>query len=214
MILVSQAGWRLRSNRSAACQSKWPPDTLQYETSLRCAHVIVLFEKHGIFEDFITKHWPNGNTEDDERIRRHYLSIKQRYEEATAVGENRSDATGQTATLKDLFDDDWACEVVDALGEPSTWEPWVQEWMRTLSHTLTRVKAADPAYSRAWGRGWRALRLGMEHGESSERLWISPSWEIYERWCFVKIGQMLVDALPGVELAQDSKYLDGTAGRP
>jgi hypothetical protein len=41
----------------------WPSDTLQYETSLRCAHIIVLFEKHGIFEEFKTKYWPNGNTE-------------------------------------------------------------------------------------------------------------------------------------------------------
>jgi len=123
----------------------WPPDTLQYETSLRCAHIIVLFEKHGIFEEFKTKHWPNGNTEDGERLRRHYLSIKQRYEEASAVGENRSGTTGQAATLKELFDDDWASEVVAALGEPSTWEPWVQEWMKNLSHALMRVKAADRA---------------------------------------------------------------------
>lgn len=50
--------------------------------------------------------------------------------------------------------------------------------------------AADPLYSRAWGRGWRALRHGAE-GPGSERLWVSPSWEIYERWCFLELGRLL-----------------------
>jgi hypothetical protein len=56
--------------------------------------------------------------------------------------------------------------------------------------------AADPIYSRAWGLGWRALRSGVEGDSNPERLWVSPSWEIYERWCFVRIGQSLEAALP------------------
>ena len=60
---------------------------------------------------------------------------------------------------------------------------------------LTAV-AADPIYARAWGRGWRALRRGVESGETAERLWVSPSWEIYERWCFVRLAKMLRTAAP------------------
>ena len=60
---------------------------------------------------------------------------------------------------------------------------------------LTAV-AADPSYARAWGRGWRALRRGLESGPSVERLWVSPSWEIYERWCFLRLGQLLSAARP------------------
>ncbi|MEO7273200.1 MAG: DUF2357 domain-containing protein [Vicinamibacterales bacterium] len=56
--------------------------------------------------------------------------------------------------------------------------------------------AADPVYARAWGRGWRALRHGVDAAERAERLWISPSWEIYERWCFLRVGKMLAAALP------------------
>jgi hypothetical protein len=55
---------------------------------------------------------------------------------------------------------------------------------------LTAV-AADPAYSRAWNRGWRALRRGVESAPADERLWISPSWQIYERWCFIRLGKVL-----------------------
>jgi len=56
--------------------------------------------------------------------------------------------------------------------------------------------SADPAYARAWGRGWRAIRAGFEGEVENERLWISPSWEIYERWCFVRLGRLLEAALP------------------
>lgn len=60
---------------------------------------------------------------------------------------------------------------------------------------LTAI-AADPIYSRAWSRGWRALRPGVDSSDASERLWVSPSWEIYERWCFLRLGQLLGAALP------------------
>ena len=60
---------------------------------------------------------------------------------------------------------------------------------------LTAV-AADPAYSRAWSRGWRSMRNGLESDAATERLWVSPSWEIYERWCFVRLGQLLSGAFP------------------
>jgi hypothetical protein len=60
---------------------------------------------------------------------------------------------------------------------------------------LTAI-AADPIYSRAWGRGWRALRDGVESEMSTERLWVSPSWEIYERWCFLRLGKLLALSTP------------------
>jgi len=60
---------------------------------------------------------------------------------------------------------------------------------------LTAI-AADPAYSRAWSLGWRALRQGIEANAATERLWMSPSWEIYERWCFVRFGQLLAARMP------------------
>jgi hypothetical protein len=44
--------------------------------------------------------------------------------------------------------------------------------------------------------GWRALRRGLDASESAERLWLSPSWEIYERWCFMRIGKLLEEQIP------------------
>lgn len=60
---------------------------------------------------------------------------------------------------------------------------------------LTAIDA-DPLYSCAWSRGSRALRRGIECDISIERLWISPSWEIYERWCYLRIGKLLSAQMP------------------
>ncbi|MEZ5288064.1 MAG: DUF2357 domain-containing protein [Vicinamibacterales bacterium] len=57
--------------------------------------------------------------------------------------------------------------------------------------------SADPLYARAWGRGWRAIRHGVEGDVTDERFWISPSWELYERWCFMKLGSLLEQHTPG-----------------
>jgi len=57
---------------------------------------------------------------------------------------------------------------------------------------LTAI-AADPKYSRAWRLGRKVLREGFDSNVSAERHWISPSWEIYEKWCFLNVGQLLVE---------------------
>jgi 5-methylcytosine-specific restriction protein B len=120
---------------------KWPPDTLQYETSLRCAYVIELFEKNGIFEEFKAKYWPNGNTADGERRRRHYLTIKQRYEAYSANPGKQTVLPTAPGDGPGVFD--WVGDAISDLGEPSTWDSGVQNWMNDISHTLSRVKAAD-----------------------------------------------------------------------
>ena len=75
--------------------------------------------------------------------------------------------------------------------------------------------SADPAYGRAWRLGWCILRRGIEGDLADERLWISPTWEIYERWCFVRVKQWLTDThevewSPRVEKnVSDSRILKG-----
>lgn len=60
---------------------KWREGSeISYTTSLKCGYVIDLFEKHGIFEDFKTNHWPIGNTPAGETKRLFYLRIKQQYD--------------------------------------------------------------------------------------------------------------------------------------
>lgn len=49
--------------------------------------------------------------------------------------------------------------------------------------------AAHPLYARAWRLGWKVLRpgAGIEDDAPEDRLWTSPTWEVYERWCFARL---------------------------
>lgn len=75
--------------------------------------------------------------------------------------------------------------------------------------------SADPAYGRAWRLGWFILRRGIEGELADERLWISPTWEIYERWCFARVKQWLTDtyavewSAQGEKTASDFRILKG-----
>jgi PD-(D/E)XK nuclease superfamily len=71
---------------------------------------------------------------------------------------------------------------------------------------LTAI-AADPAYARMWNRGWRALRHGIESPPTTERLWMSPSWQIYERWCLLRLGRLLMTTFPTWRFCLDVKHL-------
>ena len=59
--------------------------------------------------------------------------------------------------------------------------------------------SAHPVYARAYGLGWRATRRGVEGPPTEEQLWISPTWEIYERWCAVEVARLMRTGWPALE---------------
>ena len=59
--------------------------------------------------------------------------------------------------------------------------------------------AAHPLYARFWRVGWEALRRGVYRMDPEDRLPLSPTWEIYERWCFVALARKLREWLPDYE---------------
>ncbi|QDU83137.1 hypothetical protein Pla163_02340 [Planctomycetes bacterium Pla163] len=71
---------------------------------------------------------------------------------------------------------------------------------------------ADPAYARAWSSGWRSIRRGIAGPRNDERHWISPTWEIYERWCFVRMARELRESRP--ELVWSRVKRAGHVARP
>jgi hypothetical protein len=60
--------------------------------------------------------------------------------------------------------------------------------------------SAQPAYSKTYRSAWRALQNGFAGDPTDERLWVSPTWEIYERWCYVKLLSGIGEMFPGVDL--------------
>ena len=77
----------------------------------------------------------------------------------------------------------------------------------TTAAGLTQV-AAQPLYSRAYRRGVDALRLGLEGEQSKDRIRVSPTWGVYEVWCFVSVLRMLEHHF-GVPM---KSFLGGAAG--
>lgn len=56
---------------------KW---TKSYTSSVRRGHIIELFRRHDIFDEFKRIHWPFGNTSSGIVRTEQYLHIKQEYE--------------------------------------------------------------------------------------------------------------------------------------
>lgn len=75
---------------------------------------------------------------------------------------------------------------------------------RRLSAAGLNAISAHPAYARAYRFGWYALRSGWLGKVPEETLWISPTWEIYERWCFVTVLIQLQRQFP--ELVWSREY--------
>ena len=62
---------------------------------------------------------------------------------------------------------------------------------------LTAI-AGHPLYAIAYRHGWRILRPGLDGPQSGELLAISPTWEIYERWCFLRVADSLRTLFPAL----------------
>ena len=56
--------------------------------------------------------------------------------------------------------------------------------------------ASHPLYARFYRLGWEALRRGVSDLDPTDPLPLSPTWEIYERWCFVELARLLRRSLP------------------
>jgi hypothetical protein len=57
--------------------------------------------------------------------------------------------------------------------------------------------SAHPSYARAFRHSWYILRGGLSGKTTDESLWMRPTWEIYERWCFLKVAKIAQHLLPG-----------------
>ncbi len=72
--------------------------------------------------------------------------------------------------------------------------------------------SAHPLYARFWRLAWEALRTGVKGLEQEELLPMNPTWELYERWCFVELCRQLQVLLPRLEWKRHgSRSLEGRA---
>ena len=117
--------------------------------------------------------------------------------ELQTVVENEPDSTTRTAlTARWPRRREFLDRLVARLHHFLRIPPLADVKRREISAAGLNAVSADPAYSNAYGSGWRILRRGVEGPPRAERMWISPTWEIYERWCFVQLCGALREAKP------------------
>ncbi len=72
--------------------------------------------------------------------------------------------------------------------------------------------SSNPLYARFWRLGWEALRTGTDGLEREDLLPLSPTWEIYERWCFVELRRHLQTLMPELAWGRPThRRLEGRA---
>ena len=91
---------------------------------------------------------------------------------------------------------DFLDRIVRQLRHLQRLSPLVDVTRREISAAGLNAVSADPGYASSYGLGWRILRHGVEGPPDAGHLWISPTWEIYERWCFVQLGNAIRSIVP------------------
>jgi Domain of unknown function (DUF2357)/PD-(D/E)XK nuclease superfamily len=99
--------------------------------------------------------------------------------------------------------------------------PWSAVTRSEITAAGLNSIAADPLYQRAYRFGWRILCGGLEGEEQDDPTWMGPSWEVFERWCFVETAEDLRQAFPRMSWSRTTCHPTGapaawigeTAGR-
>jgi hypothetical protein len=55
--------------------------------------------------------------------------------------------------------------------------------------------SASPAYAKVYRLAWWILRGGIDVKDILERQWMAPTWEIFERWCFLQVMRQVAAAV-------------------
>jgi len=82
-------------------------------------------------------------------------------------------------------------------------EPFVSVTRVESSAAGLTAVAADPIYARAYRFARNILRPGAPADDANDWAWMSPSWDLYETWCSIRVGRVLRELLPGFKWIQD-----------
>lgn len=83
--------------------------------------------------------------------------------------------------------------LAEKLGKLSRVDPFNSACRAEVTAAGLNAISAHPAYARAYRFAWSILRPGVAGDSRNESLWLSPTWEIYERWCFTRVAATLQD---------------------
>lgn len=93
---------------------------------------------------------------------------------------------------------DFLDSLVEALTKLSRLDPFASVNRPEVTAAGLNAVSAHPGYARAYRFAWSILRPGVAGDVRPESLWLSPTWEIYERWCFTRIATCLRERYGGL----------------
>lgn len=103
-----------------------------------------------------------------------------------------------------------------ALRRISNRSPFCSLTRAEVSTAGLNALSAAPAYGRAHRLAWWILRHGIEDDAMfREQQWLIPSWEVFERWCFLKVMEQVAE-LGGVRVSHwkiDFQSPDAAVGK-
>lgn len=76
--------------------------------------------------------------------------------------------------------------------------PWREVSRHSRSAAGSTALAADPSYARLAAMAWACLRTGLSFN-GQESFSLSPTWQLFERWCFARLAQQLKGRWPQFE---------------
>ena len=89
--------------------------------------------------------------------------------------------------------------LADKLAHIARSEPFASVTRAEVTAAGLNAISAHPSYARAYRFAWSALRPGVSGETRDEFLWLSPTWEIYERWCFTRVAACLREMFGDLE---------------
>ena len=91
-------------------------------------------------------------------------------------------------------------------------EPYVKVTRPEITAAGLTAISSHPVYANAYRRSWLAYAHGVDGLPTDERLWTSPTWEIFERWCFVRMLRVIEPLGLGPWKRRDHHPTNPTAG--
>lgn len=122
-------------------------------------------------------------------VRRKCVQVAQALDKLAA--EERDSATRTPMRPRLLRKLEFLTDVSERLAKLHRAEPFASVSRPEVTAAGLNAISAHPGYARAYRYAWAALRPGVEGENRDETLWLSPTWEIYERWCFTRVEACL-----------------------
>lgn len=130
-------------------------------------------------------------------VSRRVRKVRESLKELGARKENPGFRTGMAPRLPYRFR--LLDELDDGLRRICRAAPFSDVGRAEISAAGLNVISGHPLYATAYRRAWQILKPGIDGESQDEMLSLSPTWEIYERWCFLQLSQILRQIFPDLQ---------------